>query len=277
MSSVRPVPEPDPDAEAEVDLGHYARLVVARWWLLVAGLVVGAIIGYLTTVTGAQFYRAQALVYMGQPLGAISSSPIQALNTNQAAAHAIITSDEVVRAVARRTGLTVGKLRSGSTAQAVAGSFTKPGQAPLINVIVKGSEPTKVKNAANALAAVLVAKLATATQSKIALLSQARASDLKSIAVANAAIASPNLTTAEKLILQLRLQGFQTDLTEQTLQLAQAKNIESPSIVTPALSVKTSVRSHRNATAIGALIGLIIGAIAALAWEPITRTFRREP
>src|SRR5262249_2016317 len=277
MSSVRPVPEPDPDAEAEVDLGHYARLLVVRWWLLVAGLVVGAIIGYLTTVTGPQFYRAQTLVYMGQPLGAISSSPIQALNTNQAAAHAIITSDEVVRAVARRTGLTTGRLRSGSTAQAVAGSFTKPGQAPLINVIMKGSEPTKVRNAANALAAVLVSKLATATKTKVVLLTQQREADLRSIKIANETVAATDLSDAARFIAQLRLQGLQNDLIQVTLQLAQAKNIESPSIVTPAISVKTSVRNHRNATAIGALIGLIIGAIAALAWEPITRTFRREP
>src|SRR5215470_338524 len=119
MSSVRPVPDVDPDAEAEVDLGHYARLLLTRWWLLLAGVVVGAIIGYLTTVTGAQFYRAQALVYMGQPLGAISSNPIQALNTNQAAAHAIITSDAVVQRVARKVGLTPGQLRSRSSAQAV--------------------------------------------------------------------------------------------------------------------------------------------------------------
>src|SRR5262245_52265272 len=274
MSAARPAP--DLEAEADVDLSHYGRLLLARWWLLVAGVVVGAIIGYLTTVTGAQGYRAQALVYMGQPLGAISSSPIQALNTNQEAAHSIITSEEVVRRVARRTGLTPGRLRSGSTAQAVPGSFTKPGQAPLINVIVKGSEPAKVRNAANALAAVLVSKLSGSTRQKITLLTEQRESDIKSLAVANAAVASPDLTTADKLLAQGRIQNLQTDLTNTTLQLAQATNIESPAIVTKALTVKTSVRNHRNATAIGALIGLIIGAIAAIAWEPITRATRRE-
>jgi capsular polysaccharide biosynthesis protein len=275
MSTVRPAP--DLEAEAEVDLAHYGRLLLARWWLLVGGLVLGAIVGYLTTATGAQDYRAQALVYMGQPLGAISSSPIQALNTNQQAAHSIITSEDVVRRVARRIGMTPGRLRSGSTAQAVPGSFTKPGQAPLINVIVTGAEPAKVRLAANALAAVLVSKLSESTRSKINLLTQQRDADLRSITLANTAINSPGLSTAEKLILQLRLQGFQTDLTQITLQLAQAKNIESPEIVTPALSVKTSVRNHRNATAIGALIGLILGAIAALVWDPIVRARRREP
>jgi capsular polysaccharide biosynthesis protein len=277
MSAVRPAPEPDPDAEAEVDLGHYGHLLVVRWWLLLAGLVVGAIIGYLTTVTGAQFYRAQTLVYMGQPLGAISTSPIQALNTNQAAAGAIISSESVLEEVARKTGMTTQHLRSGATAVAVPGSFTKPGQAPLINVEVKGSKPAKVEAAANALAVALVSRLSAATHSKISLLSIQRASDLRTIKATNQAISSSNITPTEKLILELRLAGSQTDLTQITLQLAQAKNIESPSIVTRASSVRTSVRSHRNATAIGALIGLIIGAIAALAWEPITRTLRREP
>ena len=34
----------DPEAEQEVDFAKYVRLLGARWWLLVAGLVVGAVI-----------------------------------------------------------------------------------------------------------------------------------------------------------------------------------------------------------------------------------------
>ena len=36
---------PDLDGEAEVDLGRYSRALLARWWLLLVGLVVGAVIG----------------------------------------------------------------------------------------------------------------------------------------------------------------------------------------------------------------------------------------
>ena len=36
----------DLDAEQEVDLGRYWNAVVARWWLPLAGLLVGALIGW---------------------------------------------------------------------------------------------------------------------------------------------------------------------------------------------------------------------------------------
>ena len=49
-----PAAPPDLDAEAEVDLGRYGRALLERWWLLLLGLVVGAIIGYLTTLGGAR-------------------------------------------------------------------------------------------------------------------------------------------------------------------------------------------------------------------------------
>src|SRR5437867_12693639 len=100
MTSVRPVP--DLDAEAEVDLGRYGHRLLERWWLLLVGLVAGAVVGYLLTLGGTQFYRAQAVVYMGQPLGA-GQAPLQSLNTNPSTARAIITSESVIRRVAAKT------------------------------------------------------------------------------------------------------------------------------------------------------------------------------
>src|ERR1043166_258222 len=123
MKPVRPVP--DVEEEAEVDLGHYARQLVIRWWLLLAGLVIGAIVGYLTTLGGTQNYRASAVVYLGQPLGPISGTPVASLNTNPSAARAILTANSVIQRVARRTDLAPGRLRRGITVKAVAGALTK--------------------------------------------------------------------------------------------------------------------------------------------------------
>src|SRR5919204_149020 len=124
MTSVRPVP--DLDAEAEVDLGRYGHALALRWWLLLAGLVAGAIIGYLTTLGGTQFYRAQAVLYMGQPLG-ISSTPVTALNTNPSSVRAIVTAESVRRRVAGRTGMSDSRLRSGTSVTAVPGFLSKLG------------------------------------------------------------------------------------------------------------------------------------------------------
>jgi uncharacterized protein involved in exopolysaccharide biosynthesis len=273
MSSVRPVP--DLDAEAEVDLGQYARRLVVRWWLLVVGLVAGAIVGYLTTVGGSQFYRASALVYMGQPLGALSGTPVQALQTNPSSAGAIVTSEAVVQRAARRSGLSPGRVRSGTSVNAVAGSLSRVGQSPLVQVTVRGPEPEKVRTAANVLANVLVERLSPYAQKKIRYFAQQRDADLKAIEGVNQGLARPNLSFTEKLLLQTRLQGLQSDLTQTSSQLTIAEEVEAPSVVERAAAAKTSVRSHRNATAVGAVIGLILGAIAALLWEPIARARAR--
>jgi uncharacterized protein involved in exopolysaccharide biosynthesis len=273
MTSVRPVP--DLDAEAEVDLGRYGRTLVERWWLLLAGLVAGAIVGYLTTVGGSQFYRASALVYLGQPLGAISNTPIQALNTNPSAAQAIVTSESVVQRVAAKTGLSPGRIRSGVAVNVVSGSLSKFGQTPLTQVTVKGPEPRKVRDAANALAQILVSKLSGPANGKIALYKPQQQADKAAIAQASEALSKPELSVTEKLLLQTRLQTFQQDLTQVSSQLTLAEEVEAPRIVTPAAAAQTSVRNHRNATAVGAFIGLILGGLAALLWEPMMRMRRR--
>ena len=57
----------DPEAEQEVDFAKYVRLLGVRWWLLAAGVVAGAVIGYLVSLGGSQVYSATATVYLGQP------------------------------------------------------------------------------------------------------------------------------------------------------------------------------------------------------------------
>jgi uncharacterized protein involved in exopolysaccharide biosynthesis len=271
MTSVRPVP--DLDAETEVDLGRYAHALLIRWWLLLAGLVAGAVVGYLTTLGGTQFYRAQAVVYMGQPLG-IGSNPVQALNTNPTSVRVIVTSESVVRRVATRTGISARRIHSGTSVTAVQGYLSKLGQTPLIDVTVQGPEPAKIARAANMLATAVVTTVGLQAREKIAILSGEKTSDDESIDVINKALASPSLSSTDKLLLQLQLRNAQTDRAQTAQLLSLAKNVEAPRIVTYAAAQKTSARNHRNSAAVGALIGLILGGIAALVWEPIMR--RRE-
>jgi len=274
MSAAREAP--DLDAEAEVDLGRYARALAVRWWLLLAGLVAGAVIGYLTTLGGTQFFRAQAVVYMGQPLG-VSSTPVQALNTNPSSARAIVTAESSIERAAAKSGLSTSRIRSGTSVTAVQGSLPKLGQTPLVMVTVKGPERTKVAKAANVLANVLVAKLSPSAAEKIKNLSTLLHSDDTLITTLNAALGKPGLSSTDKLLLQLRLQAVQADRSQTAQSLSLATHIEAPQIVTRAAAEKTSARNHRNSTAVGALIGLILGGVAAMLWEPLTRARRREP
>jgi uncharacterized protein involved in exopolysaccharide biosynthesis len=275
MTSVRPRPAPpDLDAEAEVDLGGYGQAILARWWLLLVGLVVGAIIGYLTTIGGSQTFKAQAVLYMGQPLGS-GQSQVQALNTNPSAARTIVTSEAVVRRVARQSGMTESQLRNGTSITAVQGFNSKLNQTPLINVTVKGPEPGKASRAADNLANTLVSALSGVSGPKIRVFEEQIATDKECIRTTNAALGQSGLSTTDKILLQGRLQGCQSDLTTTTQLWLLAKNVEAPRVVTHAVAEKTAARSHRNATAIGALIGLIVGAVAAMLWDPVAR--RRHP
>ena len=53
--------------------------------------------------------------------------------------------------------------------------------------------------------------------------------------------------------------------------LAQAKNVELSRVVQPAVAVRTSATSRRNAAAVGALAGLLLGALAAIVADPWLR------
>jgi uncharacterized protein involved in exopolysaccharide biosynthesis len=266
---------PDLDAEAEVDLGRYSRALLARWWLLLVGLVVGAVMGYLTTLGGTQFYRAQAVVYMGQPLGA-GQTQLQSLNTNPSTARAIVTSESAIRRAAAKTGMPASRIRSGTSVTAVPGSVPRLGQTPLIQVTVKAPVRGQVARTANALASRLAFQLSSGARQKIAIYQQQVDSDDTGLKIVNDALAKPDLSTTDKILLQGKLQALQSDKALTAQLLISAKTVEAARIVTYAAPEKTSARNHRNSTAVGALIGLILGGIAALLWDPIARARRRD-
>jgi hypothetical protein len=92
------------------------------------------------------------------------------------------------------------------------------------------------------------------------------------------------LSTTERLILLGQLNGLQqqrlttTDqLTTNQQQLALAKKVEAPTRIGPrTVATKTTARSRRNTVLVAALIGLILGGIAALLYDPARRVVRRH-
>ena len=82
MSTKQPQTEPDLDAEREVDIGRYLDALVARWWLPLAGLVVGVALGYLLALGGNQVFKSEATVYVGTPFSPGGGAPLQGLATN---------------------------------------------------------------------------------------------------------------------------------------------------------------------------------------------------
>ena len=264
---------PDPEAEQEVDFARYVRLLGTRWWLLAAGLVVGAVVGYLISLGGSQVYSASATVYLGQPYTPQGSSLIQDQQTNPSSVGQVVNSQAAIDAVARLCHAKPGAIKKGISTQAFAsGASTKGGGAavsPLVKVSVQSKKGKVAACAANGLAAKVVQALGVYPAAKIANLKAQIASDNEGIRTIQAAIANSGISDTDKLLLQTTLRSYQLDKTTNSQLLLLATKVESPYVFLNAASHKTTARSRRNTVVISALIGLILGALVALLWEPV--------
>ena len=158
-------------------------------------------------------------------------------------------------------------------------------------ITVDGTPAKKVKKAANALADVASRQWAATRPSR------SRSSASRSTSTTRA---SPATTTAsrsprssrrrssptsrsratEKLLLlaninttlvtvEQRLGQLETDRLSAQQFLSLAENVERPSVRSPAVAVKSAGPNSRTGAAVGGLIGLIIGVLVALLWDPV--------
>jgi len=281
---------PELDAERDVDLHRHWDAVTTHWWLPVAGLVVGLIVGYLISLGGAQVYKAKAVVYLGQPLSQ-GGVQVQSQATNPSTVRQIVTAESTIQAVAAKVGLRPGQLRGRISTQAVTGNITRLGQNPLVSISVTGHERRKVARAANNLAARVVNSpaLASYSKTKIETLGTLVASEQAALSSLDRNIreqqealrGGAGLSTVERLIAVGQLNGLQQSrqtvaeqLTSNQQQLALAKDVEAPQVTTFAAATKTTARSRRNTVIVAALIGLLLGIVAALVYEPLMRGVR---
>ncbi len=264
----------DPEAEQEVDFARYVRLLGVRWWLLVAGLVAGAVIGYLVSLHGNQVYQATATVYLGQPLSPTGGNPVITPQTNPSAVGQAVNAQSAINTVANLCHAKAGAFQKGISTQAVATGASSKGSgaaalSPLVKVSVQSKKGKVAACAANELAAEAVQRLGVYPAAKIKNLEAHIAFDNEDIKTIQAAIANPSISDTNKLFLQTTLHSDQLDKTTNSQLLLLAKTVESPYVYTRAASNKITARSRRNTVVIGALIGLILGAIAALLWDPV--------
>ena len=281
---------PELDAERDVDLHRHWDSVTTHWWLPVVGLVGGIIVGYLISLGGAQVYKAKATVYLGQPLSQ-GGVQVQSQATNPSTVRQIVTAESTIQRVARDAGLRTGQLRGHVSTQAVTGNISRLGQNPLVAITVTGHARRPVARAANDLARAVVFSDALAGYSKTKIENLQLQVDTEKAALAalnknikaqqQALSNASGLSTTDRLILGNQLSSLQqqllttTDLlTTNQQQLALAKDVEAPQITTLAAAAKTTARSRRNTVVVAALIGLLLGIVAALVYEPATRAVR---
>jgi hypothetical protein len=290
MSQARPL-APDSDAEREVDFRTLWARLVERWWLPVAGLVAGAVVGVLFAVGGGQTWKAKTLLYLGQPFTTSGGGQIQSLATNPRTVSEIIRSEFALKRAFLASGLRVGQLRGHVTSQAVTAVGQTRITSPLVEISVDGPVRVKVEKAATTLATGVIASVSTYVDRKIALLNDQIHSSQVELSQIDARVtrledqlqtilSSKSLSATEKLIATTSLNstiGFneqrrgtvQQELFQNQQLLSLAENVEKSKIVQPAAAARVTATSRRNSALVGALIGLILGGVAAYLADPL--------
>ncbi len=280
---------PELDDEREIDFGRIGRTILARWWLVAAAVLVGAVIGYVTSVGSGEVYVARTTVYLGQPLSP-TGAQIQGLATNPATVGQIIKSDAVLESVSEEVGIAKAKLRRGISSRAifVADPAKRVPQNPLMEISVRGPWKDKGAQAADLLAAAVIEKTSGYVDSKAAALQDlldAQDTELESIETRLGRfeddLQRENISDSERTSL-LALMGFaeqrrgeladERTTTRQLLNLA--TTVERGEQVTEARSVKVPAKSRRSAIVVGGLIGFLVGIVLALLWGPVAGRVR---
>jgi hypothetical protein len=283
-------PAPDLEGEQEVDLSSAWERLKERWWLPVGGLVLGAVIGVALALAGGSVWRAETILYLGQPFAPLGGGQIQSLATNPRTVGEIMRSESALQAASRASGVPVSKLRSSVSTKELTAVGQLRGINPLMEIAVKTDGKRKAELAARALAARIVDGVSEYVIQKVEILeSQVAVSRAQLAAVESrievaqrqqdALIDDQSIPLDTRLLLSANLNAvittadarrtsLQDDLSEARQLLNLAENVETSRVVEPAAAVKTTARSSRTSLLVGALVGLLVGAVAALAAEP---------
>src|SRR5262245_35333339 len=185
-----PSTSPALQEEQEVDLSSGWTRLKARWWLPVGGLVVGAVIGIALALAGGAVWRAQTLVYLGQPFAPLGGGQIQSLATNPRTVGEIVRSESALKRASDVSGIPVSRLRSAISTRELTAAGQLRGINPLIEIAVKGSGKRKVELAAEALSRRVTQRVSVYVTEKVRLLEEQVDANQTQLDEANARIRS---------------------------------------------------------------------------------------
>lgn len=276
--------------EVEIDLGRLGRSLLRGWWLIVLGIVLGGIIGFLAAQGGGELFQARAGVYLGQPLSTSGSSQLQSLQTNPSSVGQIVRGQALVRSIADQVGLGPAALRRNTSTRTVPGALTRNGQTPLVEVIVRGTDRDRVSEAANLFAAAVVVDVSSYADAKISNLEELIAeqeSELaridQNIEQTEALLADETVSATQRAVVVLgagdqsqRRGALVEDRAKAQLDLTVAQEVERGRVVNTASATKVDARSSRSSIVVGVVVGGIIGIALALLLPAIRSRMRGQ-
>jgi hypothetical protein len=173
------------------------------------------------------------------------------------------------------------ELRSGISTRPIKSGAPKTAPNQLYAVTVKGDRRGEVNAATTAVADRIVDEVGGYARLKRTIFRKQLASDNRQLEAIDRVVneaqsqltgasATERLTLATLLLSAEQRRGVvEQDRLQAQQLLAVAEQVELPRVVDRGSATKTTARSTRNSVAVAGLIGLIIGILAALFWEPI--------
>jgi capsular polysaccharide biosynthesis protein len=273
--------------DTTIDVGSWFRTLARNWWVILALVVLGAVVGGIITMLTPKQYSATSSVYIGQTTDALGQA-MAGLNSNPKAATQLLASQALLDEAAKVTGMgmTPGKLRREVTVETPSQTIkTTVSAVNIVVITVTDTKKVRAAAAANALAHALVAKLSPSVEAKVTLLEQQLAAGQKAEAAATArsaaaqtalaAIAKGGGSASEKAIAAAPYVAISQSAASElaTLQVADqatalrlevAKTVEMPQLLHEAkVPDSPSGPSRTLNVAVGALAGLVVGVIVA--------------
>jgi uncharacterized protein involved in exopolysaccharide biosynthesis len=283
------------DDDVEIDIGRYARRVVARWWIVAATVVVVVAVAVLTqTGSSSQTWSARTLLYLGQPLGANGQPLNTSLGSNPATPGILIRNDNLLARAAREAGLRSGQLKGHVSSQVLSQAITRTNYTPLVNIVVQGLGKDRVAPASLAVARQIVAATNGYQDTQEKALSQVVATQKRTLDAANKRLTTAQ-ATLDLLAKAKNLDPFQEFSARTTAiqtinsistQIAALEDSYSTNVqilaalqhgVAKSQIVEEPKATRATATSGGAnigvavLLGLVLGVVLALASYAIRR------
>lgn len=257
----------DPEALAEVDFGRFVRAVGRYWWLVAAGSLLGAIVGFALAIVHGPTFRATTIVYLGLPYARGGEIPLQSLQTNSSAVDQIVHSLAIDARVGQECKTHSASFRNGISTQLSSGGGLLPNrQASEVTIAVLASTAKIAQCASERLARAAISLLSPYAESKVAGYTSQISDDQRALTDTKAALASGHATAIATLLLNVRVRGLQADIVSARGLLQQTEQVELPRILTLSGAEPVSARTRRASSVIGGLIGALAGVITLLGW-----------
>lgn len=277
MTAVQP--SPDTGAERDIDLIALGRGVLRLWWIVVLGLVGGAIVGALWSLSGSARFEATARIAPGQAFSPSGSTAVLTYLTNQTAVNEIATSETTLEQAAAKSGIPTSKLRGNISTAAVIEGGASAGHAVLIDITATLNKKKQAENAANAVARIVQRETTSSYvrqalrfyEKRINSFNQRLTTLQRRIAVLDQTLKEAGLSLNERLLLTIQLDQAQATQgqTIDSLSTAQqqqllAQTVEQTQIIQGARGKRTQARSRQTSIFVGAIIGVVVGLFAAI-------------